>query len=712
MRTISLTQTAASVLVLAAVLAGEGCRCQGNVMTVKPSLTVTPPSIDFGQVKNGDRQARTLSFESRSQTEVTISSIVLEPGTAPGGVDGFVLGTKPTVVNALDKATMSITFAPTQLVQYQATLVITSNDVDKPVMRVPLVGEGAKPVISVTPVCERSQMCTGTVVIMPASIDFGVEPLARPVMVPSSQLPGVVITNDGPVPMSVTKVTIEGADATAFTFARTEATPWELKPGEGRTPQLRFRPTTANQATYRAQLIVESEDPDRPRIEVTLLGTLLPNQAPRVCFNLTRVTPPPEGGGPRDYASQAQWAPLLVPPAAGYDFTLTREVRPGELVQLSAHSDSVDASTCTTDAETGRSGLTYSWRLVQVPLGAKMPAVTGASSPNIQFRPVVTGEYLIELSVSDGQASTVVTGRFACGIQDDLVVQLEWSGQEGVDLDLHLVRPSAVSTSDSFSGVFEFFDARTADGGASRTSGDLNGYAARVRPGVVGANFNWGDPSSLDDPRLNLDNTGNSVSGATNEFVENISLNNPEHDDRCATAPCDYRVFVHYFKDARMTAASACTVDGGSGCRDGERCNCAMADQRCVAETAPIGDAGVGPGKCAVAPSPVVRIFVRGARTPSQVIPLEGLMPVDAVFLGAPCQTLAVADIAWPPRSAIGSLADGGTPPPAITVRGQGPGGRITTPIIGRFGYRETGDSLRCTPDLRLNGTAWFGENP
>lgn len=700
-----------TVLVLSAVLAATGCRCQGNVMAVKPSLTVAPASIDFGQVKNGDRQARTVTFESRTQTAVTISSIVLEPGTAPGGVEGFVLGTKPTSVDAFGKVTMPITFAPTQLVQYQATLIVTSNDADKPVVRVPLVGEGAKPIITVTPVCERSQMCTGTVVVMPPSIDFGMEPLARPVMVPSSQLPGVVITNDGPVPMSVTKVAIEGVDAAAFTFARTEATPWDLMPGEGRTSQLRFKPTSANQMSYQAQLIVESEDPDRPRVVVELRGALLPNQPPRVCFNLTRVTPPPEGGGPRDYASQQLWMPLLTPPAGGYDFTLTRDVRPGELVQFSALSDAVDTSTCTTDAESGRAGLTYAWRLISLPMGARPPALSGTASPNVQFKPVVTGDYVVELTVSDGQASTVVIGRLACAIKEDLVVQLEWSGQEGVDLDLHLVRPSATS-SDPFSGVFEFFDARTADGGASTTSGDLNGYAVRTRQGVVGANFNWGEPSTLDDPRLNLDNTGNSVSGAVGEFVENISLNNPEHDERCATAACPYRVFVHYFKDARMSATVACLVDGGTGCRDGERCSCAMPDERCSAESAPVGDAGLGPGKCTVAPTPVVRIFVRGARTAAQVIPLEGLMPADSVSLGAPCKTLAVAEIAWPPRSAIGSLPDGGTPPPAITVLGQGAGGRITNPVLSRFGFRETGDSLRCTPDLSVNGTAWYGQNP
>lgn len=702
-------------LLVATVLLGvSGCRCQNQVNTVKPSLTVSPASVDFGQVKNGDRQARTLTFESRTQTAVTVASIVLEPGTAVGGVDGFILGTKPTTVGAFEKVTMPVTFAPTQLVQYQATLVVTSDDPDKPTQRIPLVGEGAKPVISVTPVCERAQQCTGSVVVMPPSIDFGMEPLTRPVMVPASQLPGVVITNDGPVPLSVTKVAIEGTDAAAFTFARAEATPWELMPGEGRTPQLRFRPTSGAQMTYQAQLVVESEDPDRPRVVVALRGTLLPNQAPQVCFNLTRVTPPPAVGGPRDYATQAEWMRLATPPAGGYDFSLSRDVRPDELVQFSALSDALDTTKCTTDPETGRANLTYAWRLLSVPMGARMPALSGASTAQIQLRPVVTGDYVVELTVSDGMASTVVTGRFACAVKQDLVVQLEWTGADGVDLDLHLVRPSAsTSMTDPFSGAFQFFDAPSADGGATQTSGDLNGYAARtVLPTIPGANFNWGDPSSTDDPTLNLDNTGMSGSGPGGDLIENISLNYPENDARCATVACRYKVLVHYFRDERMAMPLACTVDGGTGCRDGERCGCAGGDHRCVAEGAPIGDAGVGAGKCYVAPKPVVRIFFRGATTPAQVIPLEQLMPPDTVFLGAPCQMLSVAEIAWPPRTQIGSLPDGGTPPPQIIVQGQGAGGRITNPVVSRFGYRQTGGSLRCSPDLMLGGTGWYGQNP
>ncbi len=705
-----------STLVLAmwvAVLGG--CQCGSEVKTVKPSLGVSPASLDFGQLRNGDRQARTLTFEARTNTAVTIQSIVLEPGTSPGGVDGFVLpATKPTTVEAFSMVTMPVTFAPTAFLQYQATLVITSNDAEKPVVRIPLLGEGAKPAISVTPVCERAQQCEGTVTVAPPAIDFGQEPLTRAVMVPASQLPGVVITNDGPVPLSVTRVTIAGPDAAAFTFARTEALPWDLLPGEGRTPQLRFKPTSDAQQTYQAELRVESDDPDKPLVVVSLRGALRPNQAPQVCLNLVRVTPPPDGDGPREYGTAAFWATQLTPPAGGYDFTVTRDVRPGDLVQLSALSDAVDASRCTTDPEDGRAGLTYQWRVLAAPVGARVPALAAAATAQVSIRPIVTGTYTLELMVTDRLArSTTVTVRFACVIKQDLVAQLEWTGFDGVDLDLHLVRPSAATGSDPFSGVFSFFEFQPPDGGAPvKTSGDLNGYAARtIRPTITGANFDWGGPGEADDPRLNLDNTGMAGMGTGGDLLENISLNFPENDARCATSSCTYKVLVHAFRDARTAVSPpACVVQGA--CRDGERCGCTSSDDRCVAESAPIGDAGVGVGKCFAAPKAIVRLFVRGSTTAAKVIPLEGLVPADALVLGAPCQMLYVADVSWPAKSLNGSYPDGGSPPPTITARGADATGRVVNPVLSRFGYRQMGGSLQCSPDLTINGSQWYGQQP
>jgi hypothetical protein len=219
-----------------------------------------------------------------------------------------------------------------------------------------------------------------------------------------------------------------------------------------------------------------------------------------------------------------------------------------------------------------------------------------------------------------------------------------------------------------------------------------------------GFDFDWGVPGDLDNPTLNVDDVGDG------QLFENVSLNYPENDARCDGGSCTYAVVVHYFKDARAATPPACFVDGGAACGDGAQCSCA-ADQRCVATAAPAGTAPTGNGKCFVAPRPVVRLFFRGSPTPANVIPLDTLMPVDEVLLGGPCTAWHVADIAWPAIQAIGSLPDGGTPPPVVTVIGADGTGRITAPAFSRFGVRASG-SLDCTGDSMQGPINWYSQQP
>lgn len=687
------------VLWLVLAVSVAGCRCGSTVSEVAPSLKVSPAGVDFGAVKVRAQKAQALRLEALTRAPVVLSSLVVEgPGAA-----AFLLGTAPGRVEALASEAVTVTFTPSAAAAFTASLVVASNDPDHPTIRVALVGEGAEPVLEVTPDCAASRGCTGTATVTPLALDFGAEPVRRATPVDASRLPMVVVVNAGTVPLSVTRLAVTGPDAAAFAIEGAAALPLLLEAAEGRNVPIRFTPQSEQQAQYVAALEIGSDDPAHPQVTVDLTGTLRPNQAPTVCANLVRVVPPPQGDGPRDYATAGEWASLLVPPAGGYDLTSRRDVRPGDLVLVSALSDAADGTACTTDAEDGRGGLTWQWRLVRAPAGAAALPIGQATSPQAQLRPVVTGEYELELVVTDSQqASTTVRLRFAVAAKEDLVAQLQWLGAADVDLDLHLVRPSAGAGLDPFAGAFAFFEA----GPSGRTSGDLNGYAQTVLRAAPGAgyNFDWGQAGAADDPVLNVDDTGDG------ELLENVSLNFPEHDPACATASCTYRVLVHAFNDARAPGTPApCTV--GGACADGDPCGC-PAGQRCVADSAPIGDAGVGAGKCYQAPQPVVRLFFRGQPTAAAVIPLDSLVPPDEVVLGAPCHLWHVADVAWPAQTAIGSLPDGGTPAPVVTAIGADGTGRIVTPRLARFGWRQAGGSLQCSPDVTLGGVAWYSRQP
>lgn len=690
---------------LLALLLLSSCQCGPQVSKVNPSLGVSPAGLDFGQVKVGEAKQLTVRLEARTRTAVTISSVSLEGS----GAGAYRLGSTPSQLEPMGAQTVALTFTPPAVAAFTATLVINSDDPDRPATRIALAGEGALPQLKLTLDCQlQARGCTSTVVQDPASIAFGAEPLVRVVPIDPTRLPTVVVVNEGAVPLVVSSATFRGADAAAFSVAGNTGFPAAgvtLDAAAGFNLPIRFVPTSEQQPSYSAELVLTSDDPDLPTVTVQLRGTLKPNLAPVVCANLTRVTPQTIGDAPRDYASASQWSPLLVPPAGGYDFTGTRDVRPTDDVTLSALSDSTDPTKCTSDPEDARLGLTYQWRLTAAPAGAQGLGLSGSATPQVQLRPVATGLYTLELTVTDArQSSTTISLRFAVALKQDLVAQLQWTGFPGVDLDLHLVRPSAVDGGDPFTGAFSFFNAGT----AGLTSGDLNGYSSLVRQSNLaqGFDFDWGLPGASDDPTLNLDEKG------SGPLFESISLNFPEHDARCATTSCTYPVLVHYFEDNRVhTGAPACVVDGGVGCIDGEACSCAAAS-RCVAQAAPAGSVPSGSGKCYPAPRPVVKLFFRGSPAPAAVIPLDTLSPTDELLLGAPCKLWHVADIAWPPLTAVGSLPDGGTPPPQVTVVGADGSGRITAPALVRFGQRASGGSLKCEPDTSAGTIGWYSRRP
>lgn len=690
-------------LSLLVVLSVPGCTCKQSVKQIPPSLHLTPTSVDFGPVKSFTSMERELKLEAVTNTPVLFSEIALEGADAAS----FSIVTAPHQVDALSSTVVSVRFSPVELRPHTATLLLRSNDAESPETRVPLTGEGARPVLAVRPDCASTRNCVGMVSVSPLAIDFAPEPVERLMELDPSRLPTVFVTNDGPVTLVVTRVAIEGPDAAAFTFAGSlPAAGAEFTSMTGFNVPVRFRPMNEQQATYQASLVLESDDPQNQRVTVALRGVLRPNLPPTVCANLVRVVPPPEVGGPRDYGTSAHWDEVRVAPVGGYDFRLTRDLRPGELGIFSAISDPGDPTACTADPEDGRTGLTFSWSLVEAPVGAMNLPVSGTTTGQVQLRPFVTGEYALELTVKDVQGhTTTVRVRFAAAFKQDLVAQLQWTGAQDVDLDVHLVRPSAMPDGgDAFGGVFSPFVA----GPAGRTSGDINGYSVTIQrapnpaPDAGLPDFDWGEVGINDDPALNVDDTG------TGPLLENVSLNFPENDARCVGAACTYGVFVHYFRDTRVPMTVACILDGGADCRDGEACTCATGS-RCVADLAPKGDAGLGAGRCFVAPKPVVRLFFRGSAVASNIIPLDTLTPPDELAIGAPCQVLHVADIHWPRRGTF--APDGGKLPPTVTIPGTDSTGRMTSPQVARFGWRQAG-ATQCAPDAVLGGRGWYSRQP
>ena len=641
-----------------AVLAALAVSCrESKVQKIAPTLAVDALSVDFGPVKVGTLADRTLALSAANGADVQLNALVLE------GDPSFRLDPPPSSLRGLTSEALTLHFSPTAAGDVAATLIIRSDDELKPEVRVELRGRGAFPRLTLEVGCEASALCEAAVSSSPPRIDFAAEPFVRLRPNDPATLPVLHLRSTGEVPVVINALSLGGADVTAFRFVGNAALPdggLVLAPMQEASVRVQFRPTSDSQQTYTGRAQLETDDPTALVTLVSLAGSLRPNFPPQVCANVARVSP--IGAAPRDYDTPAAWAEVMNADG-GVDLRATRDVPPRAEVLLSAFS-STDETSCTTDPEDGRLGLSWLWTITSQPTGSTAPVLINPNSPRATLRPSATGLYTAALQVTDSQNNVgVTTVTFEVAVKNDLVVQLDWAGSSGVDVDLHLVRP----------GAAPFSPFAQPDGG--RRSGDVNGYAATSRPD--GGDFDWGFAGTFDDPRLNFDDTG---SGA---LVENISLNGPEGDDACASAPCTYGVFVHGFRDARTDAGVVtCAVDGGAGCLDGESCGCANGTV-CVASSAPAGVSPVGAGKCLSPVAPVVRVFLRGSATPALSVPLT---------LGAPCQMIHAADVIWPMRG-----SDAG-----VQV--------VARSMISRYGIRAGG--LQCAPDGPQSGVPWYSAQP
>src|SRR5688500_3604496 len=153
----------------------SGCRCDDNVNRVKPEISVRPTSLDFQKVKVGGSAELTLTIDAVSKAALTVTDVVIEGGGAPA----YEVIEKPASVAQLSNAPLTVRFKPTALNAYPTTLVILSNDEARGRLEVPISGEGAKPVIQVTPECTTTNKCTAMVKVTPPEIVFADEPFAR-----------------------------------------------------------------------------------------------------------------------------------------------------------------------------------------------------------------------------------------------------------------------------------------------------------------------------------------------------------------------------------------------------------------------------------------------------------------------------------------------------------------------------------------------------
>jgi hypothetical protein len=160
-----------------------------GVAVPTPTISVSPTSIDYGQVVVGSSSSRVVTVFNTGSGNLIVSGMTLSDtvnfsldtggGTNPCG------SATPTITGG-DNCTVSVAFSPPALASFGETFSIASNDTANPTVIVPLTGIG----VAAAP----------DIAVSPASIDYG------NVSVGSTATREVTVSNAGTADLNVSGI--------------------------------------------------------------------------------------------------------------------------------------------------------------------------------------------------------------------------------------------------------------------------------------------------------------------------------------------------------------------------------------------------------------------------------------------------------------------------------------------------------------------------
>lgn len=413
-----------------------GAACEREVLEARATLTVAPDRIAFGKVPTG----QTRSVDLVLTNDAPSATLRVERiDFAEGSSAVFSLEGVPTEIAAGTSATVRVTYAPNDADPDAALLQIESNAIDAPYVEVPLSSERTFPVIAVAPATldlghiESGGMASGSVRIESAG---DATLVVDRVSLRTAGFAGEACFRDGDCQEGRCTPSLSGricavactsdAECTAGYVCTTDTTGYQacredvdtttplarrgfaitsnpsiapLLPGATTVVEIAYTPGLTDRGS--AQLVIESNDGERPAVVVPILGR--PDNLPPVAVANLDPTPPP---------------PIL----------------PGTRIELSG----VGSNDPEGDA------ITYRWRFVARPEGSHA-AFEDPALESTAFTVDRPGRYVAELEVRDarGLASTNdARVEVVAEAGDRVRVQLTWD-RPGTDLDLHVVSPGA-----------------------------------------------------------------------------------------------------------------------------------------------------------------------------------------------------------------------------------------------------------------------------
>lgn len=223
-------------------------------VTPEPHISVTPASLAFGALRvNTSSPAMTVTLKNTGTASLQVSAVktsITQYTAAPSG-------NLPAIAPG-HTAPVAVTFRPTAVQAYPATLTMTTNDLAHPAVSIPLTGSGGYPHV-----------------VPPGPLDFG------SVAVCLSHTLNATVANSGPVDLHLSNITTTGS---GFSHGPSTLT----VPAGGSAPvQVTFKPTATGPAA--GTLTFLTDDPATPNVTVMLTGTGTPEPPPAISVSPSAI---------------------------------------------------------------------------------------------------------------------------------------------------------------------------------------------------------------------------------------------------------------------------------------------------------------------------------------------------------------------------------------------------------------------------------------
>jgi hypothetical protein len=228
----------------------ESVALGGTGVAPGPAVSVTPAGLMFGSQQVGSSSgAQTVTVQSSGTAPLSITAISVAGANAGEFAESDTCPMAPATLAVNATCTMSVTFSPTASGARTANVAIADNAAGSP-QSVGLSGTGTAPAVSLTP----------------ASLAFGSQSVGK-----ASAAQTLTVKDSGTAPMSITGISVTGANASDFAQTSTcPVSPATLAAGASCAVSVTFTPAAVGSRT--ASLNVTDNAQGSPQTEA-LSGT-------------------------------------------------------------------------------------------------------------------------------------------------------------------------------------------------------------------------------------------------------------------------------------------------------------------------------------------------------------------------------------------------------------------------------------------------------